>query len=328
MNRTEDSKVNFKWAIVGTGHAASKFVRDLKCLSNHTVSLVSSGLQERASYFREKNQLDCRAIEHKFLEEIDDIDAVYIASHSNQHFSHITSALSLGVPILCEKPLALKLEEVLDLYRQSEKLSTVLVEGLWTQFLPITIAFRDKIKIDLFAHNQSFFAEFGKEFTFDPSFRLFSRELSGGALYDLGIYPVSLAISLFGVPTLLDSKVERGEDGLILDFTAILRFSDARESYVRGSIMKNLSNEGRIIGRTVTLNQSFLETPSAKYEFPTLSIDILPKEDICGLGMWREALAIEKSKESPHKELLAHVKMVSLETHRILWEIDKRSSIG
>jgi len=315
----------FSWVVVGTGHAAAKFVTDLKQLPNHSVSHVSSGTKFRANEFLRNHKLAAKTILHGEISTISGADAIYIASHSNQHFDHVLSAISLGVPILCEKPLALSLREVEHLYICANKHNVSLVEGLWTLFLPGFLELKKRKEEIQTQSNWLFNASFGKEFSFDPNFRLYSNEKSGGSLFDLGIYPTAAAVFLLGNLTLESAEIQRASSGLILDFRAILSNTQQCRAELRGSIQENLPNTLRLerVSMSFEIQAPFIGNSDVFFQNGPLWEQIYSAENLSGVGLWKEAFFIEKAASNLVSLEVGSLQEISLSTHRILDAINK-----
>ena len=315
----------FKWVVIGTGHASAKFARDLDFLPSHSISQVSSSSKIRAEAFVKSHGLSAQPILHEEISTISDASAVYIASHSNEHFDHILSAISLGLPILCEKPLALSLREVERLYLIAAQNKVTLIEGLWTLFLPGILELK-KRKEELLSQSNWFLkAEFGKRFSYDPKFRLFSNEKSGGSLYDLGIYPVAIANFLLGNLSLETGEIQRDSSGLILDFQAILSNNQKCRVEIRGSIIKNLTNT-LMLERGVErfeVQSPFIGNANVFFQSRSLEKQIYSTEDLSGQGLWKEAHFMDMAASNLVSREIERLQEISLSTHRILDAINK-----
>jgi predicted dehydrogenase len=314
----------FRWAVVGTGHAASKFINDLEFLPGHSVRYIASSQISSSSRLRDKFRLDAELLDQNSFPKMLDVDAVYISTHSNQHFSQVLSLLQLGKPILCEKPLALSNENVVTLYEASRSAGVPLLEGVWTLLLPNILKLKElttKARLDTPCH---LIAEFGKKFIVDPKFRLFSKELSGGALYDLGIYPVSLALFLFGEPSSIAFSTQRNETGLIEDFTIQLKYIDGTTATLRSSIVENLTNDAKVRfnGNAYRVEAPFISGSSVLLESDGGG-DVLFRKEHLGIGLWYEAEFVQRVARGELLEKLDLLQTLSIQAHRILSKVDQ-----
>ena len=190
----------FRWGIIGTGGIANAFVKDLEYLDGHRVSSVLSRSMVTANSFT-SDLKGCNGYDdiNSFLDN-DYIDAVYIATPNTFHAPQTILALESGIPVLCEKPFAMNLEEVKSMVESSEANNTTLLEGMWTRYLPHIKKVKQILEEDAIGKIESIFAFHGQNLRHSDNPRLWTKELGGGALLDLGIYVVSFAHLILGNP--------------------------------------------------------------------------------------------------------------------------------
>ena len=190
----------FRWGIIGTGGIANAFVKDLECLDGHRVSSVLSRSMVTANSFT-SDLKGCNGYDdiNSFLDN-DYIDAVYIATPNTFHAPQTIMALESGIPVLCEKPFAMNLEEVKSMVESSEANNATLLEGMWTRYLPHIKKVKQILEEDAIGKIESIFAFHGQNLRHSDNPRLWTKELGGGALLDLGIYVVSFAHLILGNP--------------------------------------------------------------------------------------------------------------------------------
>jgi len=190
----------FKWGIIGTGGIANAFVKDLDYLDGHRASSVLSRSIVTANSFTSDIK-GCNGYDdiNSFLDS-DNIDAVYIATPNTFHAPQTIMALESGIPVLCEKPFAMNLEEVKSMVESSERNNATLLEGMWTRYLPHIEKVKQILEEDTIGKIESIFAFHGQNLRHSDNPRLWTKELGGGALLDLGIYVVSFAHLILGKP--------------------------------------------------------------------------------------------------------------------------------
>ena len=190
----------FRWGIIGTGGIANAFVKDLEYLDGHRVSSVLSRSMVTANSFT-SDLKGCNGYDdiNSFLDN-DYIDAVYIATPNTFHAPQTILALESGIPVLCEKPFAMNLEEVKSMVESSEANNATLLEGMWTRYLPHIKRVKKILEEDAIGKIESIFAFHGQNLRHSDNPRLWTKELGGGALLDLGIYVVSFAHLILGNP--------------------------------------------------------------------------------------------------------------------------------
>jgi predicted dehydrogenase len=160
----------------------------------------------------------------------DQIDAVYVATPHPMHLENASLALSAGKPVLVEKAFTMTGQEARDLVALARNKGLFLMEAMWTRFLPHVIALRELIGAGRLGEIVSFEADHGQWFALDPNFRLFAPELGGGALLDLGVYPVSFASMLLGTPERITALVEPAFTGVDGQVSMIFGYESGAQS--------------------------------------------------------------------------------------------------
>jgi predicted dehydrogenase len=187
----------FAWAIVGPGRIAQRFAGAVHRLPGTHVRSVLGRDQQRVARFvadwSRPGKPPPRAM-RDFDELLRDtgIDAVYIATPHSSHAEFIRGCLLAGKPVLCEKPLVPSLAVARELVVLAREQRVFLMEALWTRFLPIYSRVRDWLSSGAIGRVQAIQSSFCFHAPFDPGSRLFSADLAGGSLLDIGIYNVAV----------------------------------------------------------------------------------------------------------------------------------------
>jgi predicted dehydrogenase len=190
----------YNWGIIGMGKIARKFAEDLRRLPNARLHAVASASPERARAFAHDFNVPHAYGDYEDIVKCPDLDIVYVATPHVLHFSCAMFCLANKIPVVCEKPIAMNLGEaqkMADLARQN---NTFLMEALWTRFIPAVeyaLALVEQGEIGIVHTVKS---DFGFKMPLDPVSRLFDKNLGGGSLLDIGIYPALLALSVLGKP--------------------------------------------------------------------------------------------------------------------------------
>ncbi|WP_252723238.1 Gfo/Idh/MocA family protein [Pseudotamlana agarivorans] len=124
------------WGIIGLGKIANKFATDLQTVPGAKLYAVASRTQEKANAFAEKFNATKSYDSYKSLVEDPNIDAVYIATPHTFHKENTLMSLDQGIAVLCEKPFAMNSEEVQEMVFKAKEKNVLLMEALWTYFLP------------------------------------------------------------------------------------------------------------------------------------------------------------------------------------------------
>jgi predicted dehydrogenase len=205
-----------RWGILSTGGIAHTFARDLEFIEDGVVVAVGSRSQSSADQFGDEFGIPRRYGSYRELVEDDGVDAVYVATPHPMHFADASLALEHGKPVLVEKAFTMNGEEARDLVALTRSHNLFMMEAMWTRFLPHIVALRKLITDGALGAIVTVEADHGKWFAKDPNFRLFAPELGGGALLDLGVYPVSFASMILGTPERVIAMVDptfTGVDG-------------------------------------------------------------------------------------------------------------------
>ena len=225
------------WGILGTGSIAHLFASDLHLLPDAELAAVGSRSQARADAFGDDFGVAHSHGSYEALVADDAVDVVYVASPHSEHLAHATMALEAGKAVLCEKALVLNAREADRLIDTARQHDQFLMEAMWTRFLPVMQDVRRLVHEERALGNvQLLEANIGVIHDFDPSHRLYDPALGGGALLDLGIYPMAFAFDLFGEPDDITSSAVVGETGVDEQCGAIFQYDDGTQAVWHASV--------------------------------------------------------------------------------------------
>ncbi|PSQ64633.1 MAG: gfo/Idh/MocA family oxidoreductase [Bacteroidetes bacterium QH_2_64_74] len=228
------------WGILGTGTIAHLVAEDLALLPNAELTAVGSRAQERADAFGDTFDVPHRHGSYEALVANPDLDVVHVASPHSAHLEHATMALEAGCAVLCEKPLALNAEQAERLIATARRRDQFLMEAMWTRFLPVMDDVRRLVHDEQALGDVHLLqADIGVAQSFDPTHRLFDPALGGGALLDLGVYPLAFAFDLFGPPDTVTSSAVIGETGIDEQCAAVFRYDDGTQAVWHASVRAN-----------------------------------------------------------------------------------------
>jgi predicted dehydrogenase len=203
-----------RWGFIGTGKIAQTFARDLALIDEGEVVAVGSRRQETADAFGDEFNVARRYDSYEALVSDPDVDAVYVGTPHPMHFENASLALQHGKPVLVEKAFTMNGAEASELVDLARRRGLFMMEAMWTRFLPHVVALRDLVNSGVLGELVMVEADHGKWFAEDPNFRLFSPELGGSAMLDLGVYPVSFASMLLGTPSRIAAMVDPAFTGV------------------------------------------------------------------------------------------------------------------
>jgi predicted dehydrogenase len=237
-----------RWGILGTGMIAAKFVEGLSELPDAEVIAVGSRTQASAQAFADTYHIPHRHGSYEGLASDPDVDVVYVATPHNLHRENSLLCLGSGKAVLCEKPFtinATEAEEIIALARQKR---LFLMEAMWTRYMPAMRKIRQLLAGGAIGDVRLVFVEFGFRPPFDPHSRLFDPHLGGGALLDLGIYPITLAWLVLGPPQGITSKATIGSTGVDEQNAIILSYAGGQMALLSSSLQVQTPQEAQIIG--------------------------------------------------------------------------------
>lgn len=185
-----------KWGIMGTGFIASTFATALTSMENTELAAVASRDIDRAQEFAGRFRTSKAYGSYEELAKDPEIDVIYIATPHTEHKANATLCITNKKAVLCEKPFTLNQKDTQDLITLAKEYDVFLMEAMWTKFLPVTKTVKQWIKEKKIGEVKSFEVSFGFHSDFDPDHRLYNPALGGGALLDLGIYPITYAIHM------------------------------------------------------------------------------------------------------------------------------------
>ena len=199
--------MNFNWCFIGTGQIANKVAKELVTNPGHQIVSVFNRTKKKAEKFAKKYH---STVYESALEAINDprVDGVYIATTNETHFSFAKLCLENHKPVLCEKPITGNAKELEELMRISKETNTFLKEAMWTWFNPVANKVKEWIKEERIGKILSVDCIFNMPiFGYNKAKgRYISPARYGGALLDLGVYPVRYVYELFGKPNAIESK--------------------------------------------------------------------------------------------------------------------------
>ena len=195
-----------RWGIIGLGKIAHKFAQDLLTIDDVELYAVASRSQEKADDFAKTYSAKKAFGNYDALVKDSNVDAVYIATPHSFHKDNSLLCLKNGIAVLCEKPFAMNSDEVNEMIDCAKANNVLLMEALWTYFLPHYRYVLDIINKKKYGDILKLEADFGFKPEYDASSRLFEKSLGGGSLLDIGIYPIFAALSTLGVPKSLEAE--------------------------------------------------------------------------------------------------------------------------
>lgn len=212
MGESIEKKLN--WGILGCGRIAHFFCESVQLLSDARVYAVASTSEARAEAF--KNEFSGAKAYTSYADLVDDdeVDVIYVATPHSFHFEHAMLCLKAQKPVLCEKPFtldALQTKELLDAARAN---NTFIADAFWVGFHPAYLEAKRIVDSGEMGRLNLLRSDFGFNASFEPEGRLFNKRLGGGALMDVGVYPVFSALFYLGIPAEIQSFAQFAPTGV------------------------------------------------------------------------------------------------------------------
>ena len=195
-----NSLTKIKWGIIGCGKIAHKFVSDLALIDDAVLTAVASRSYEKADEFAQKHKAKKAygSYDELFLDP--EVDIVYIATPHHLHAELSIKAMESNKHVLCEKPLSINHKEAKSIIETSRRTKRFFMEALWTRFNPSFVEVKKRIDDGDIGEIKYINADFAFRSDFSIDDRTLNINLGGGAILDIGIYPVFLCYSLLGIP--------------------------------------------------------------------------------------------------------------------------------
>ena len=203
------------WGILGPGRIAGRFAAGLRDAAGARLVAVGSRSAERAAQFAAEQRTAGSGAPrahagYEALAADPDVHAIYVATPHPQHAAACRLCLAAGKHVLCEKPLTVNAEQARAVAACAREHGVLLMEGMWTRFMPATAALRALLEAGEIGEPHVVHADIGFASTPDPASRLFAPALAGGALLDLGVYCVAFASMVLGTPSRVAASAHVG----------------------------------------------------------------------------------------------------------------------
>lgn len=304
---------NLRWGLIGTGGIAHAFARDLARTSGQIVAAVGSRSLEKAKEFTNAHGgTPCGSYEELVTS---DIDAVYVATPHPMHAPNTILALNHGKPVLCEKPFAVNARESAAMITAARHNNLLLVEAMWSRFLPHYRRLRELVKQGDIGEIISIAADHGQNLPLPKYYRLHAPELAGGALLDLGIYPISFAYYLLGKPQSVVAKAEFTPTGVDSQTSMIFRYESGAHANLTTTLLAKTPCTATVVGTlgTIFIDGDFYTPTSMRLKKLDGTIVEFPRE-YEGHGLREQAIEFAALLKADKKEsdLMSHADTQSI----------------
>ncbi len=237
-----------RWGVIGPGGIATGFAEAMEWCEGGTITAVASRSAERAEAFGDRFGIPTRYGDYDALAADSDVDVVYVATPHSRHEVDTLALLQAGKHVLCEKPFALNARQATRMAEEAKSRGLFLMEAIWSRFLPAYRALVEVIGEGRIGRPLLVEADFGFRRPVDPVHRHFAPALGGGALLDLGIYPIQLCTLVLGSVERVVADGVVGETGVDEVVTALLHHAGDRLGVVKAALRVGMTCTARIAG--------------------------------------------------------------------------------
>jgi predicted dehydrogenase len=237
-----------RWGIAGTGVIAAAFAEDLRLLDDAELVAVGSRSQQAADRFADTHGAARRHVGYDALAADSEVDAIYVAVPHTGHEAVTLTALAAGKAVLCEKPFAINAAQAERMIAAARAAGAFLMEAMWVRFLPHQVGLRELISAGRIGEIRSLIVDRGEVLSSDPAHRVLDPALGGGALLDLGIYPVSFASMFLGTPDRVAAFATQAVTGVDAQTSAVFGYGSGAQALVTTALDARTANTASITG--------------------------------------------------------------------------------
>ncbi len=237
-----------RWGIISTGRIAQTFADDLRRIDEGVAVAVGSRDRERAREFAERYGIPHYYDSYDELVADPDVEAVYVATPHPMHRRDALLALGQKKHVLVEKAFTMNAAEAREVVSAARGADRFLMEAMWTRFLPHVVEIRRLLADGAIGPLVAVHADHGKWFAQDPTHRLFAPELGGGALLDLGVYPVSFASMVLGAPRTIEALVDPAFTGVDGQTSMLFGYESGAQAVLTCTSRARSASRASIIG--------------------------------------------------------------------------------
>jgi predicted dehydrogenase len=292
---TSPDSTGLRWGILATGGIAHAFAKDLRT-AGLDIAAVGSRRAEASRAFADEFGIPSAHESYEALVQDPDVDIVYIATPHPAHADNAILALEHGKHVLVEKPFTLTAAEAARVRDVARAKGLLAMEAMWTRYLPHMIRIREIVESGVLGDVRALFADHTQSITTDPAHRLNAIELGGGALLDLGIYPVSFAWDILGAPTSITASAQLIETGVDSEVATTFTHASGAISTTISAARSAGPNTAHILGTKarIDIDRTWYNPTTFRVVAPdgTILEDYVPRNE--GRGMQFQAIAAER----------------------------------
>ncbi len=284
-----------RWGILATGGIAALFVKDLQ-MHAHVVSAVGSRSEVSARAFADRFGIARVHGSYEALCADPEVDAIYVATPHPMHHANARLALEHGKHVLIEKAFTVNAAEAQDLVDLAADKGLVVLEAMWTRFLPHMVRIREIVRSGLLGEIRSVVADHTQDLPDDPRHRLNALDLGGGALLDLGVYPISFTFDVLGRPESIVARArmkDTGADGTVATIFTYASGAIATTLSASDTAGRNIATIHGTDGRIEIDKVWYAPTSFRRYDATNTVVEDY-RSNVEGRGMQYQAAELER----------------------------------
>jgi predicted dehydrogenase len=285
-----------RWGILGCGRIARKFASDLQFVTNG--ELIAVGAREQATANAFAKDFPAKYVHGSYQDLVNnpEVDVIYIATPHAMHHEHALLCLKHKKAVLCEKAFAITYREAKEMIDFALQQNTFIMEAFWTRFLPSYQKAKQLIAEGKVGTIKYVYAEFGFKPTSPFPSRLYDPLLGGGALLDIGVYPIFVALDILGKPDVIDAAMTPASTGVDEQCAIRFQYKDGAIANLFCTFAANLASGGDIAGDQGRIRFTH------RMHGPTTRLEYYP-----GMVDTREEVSFEQAKGSGYEYEAQHV---------------------
>lgn len=236
-----------RMGILGAGSIAHKMAATVSRMEGTEVFAVASRSLEKAKEFGHKYQIPKAYGSYEEMAEDPSVDLIYIATPHSHHYEHVKLCLEHNKHVLCEKAFMIDSVQAKDVVRIAKEKELLLAEAIWTRYMPSRALIREAVDSGIIGEATSLTANLG--YVIKDKERLVKPELGGGALLDLGVYPINFALMVFGEDyEEVSAEAVLSDQGVDLQNSITLKWRDGRMAVLHSNMQAITDRRGIVYG--------------------------------------------------------------------------------
>ncbi len=314
-----------RWGFLSAGGIATSVAGDFQ-VAGLTIQAVGARELTKANAFAEKFDIPNRHQGYETLVNDPEVDVIYVSTLHPLHKRDALMVLNAGKHLLLEKPFTINAKEAEEIQSLATSKRLFVMEAMWTRFLPSMDAIFDVINSGVLGDIELLIADHSQALTHVP--RLVERELGGGALLDLGIYPISLAHRIFGKPAAITAKAKISHEKVDATTSMVFEYAGGKQATMTTSILGAGPVTAMVLGSNgrIEIDKSFYGQTSFRVFNRDGEVIKSYSEKIKGEGRQYQAIHVEECINAGLTESPIMSLRESVEIMHVMDEV--RSQIG